>query len=190
MLKAFTDAAGDAIGKAIADIQREARRADELRSAEHRAFMAEQREALAEMLRRADEKIASVRDGREGPAGAPGEKGEPGEQGPQGVPGEKGEKGDKGENGEPAVAPEPEVEEKEIEAFSGMALLRAFAAMPAGIEVPPPNYPEARTQRAGPPQVNVTVEAHLPRKGVERTVVTKHDANGRVAEFERHEVEE
>jgi hypothetical protein len=35
------------------------------------------------------------------------------------------------------------------------------------------------------PIVNVL----MPKKGVERTVVTKHDAEGRVLEFEKHEVD-
>lgn len=40
------------------------------------------------------------------------------------------------------------------------------------------------------PVINVTVPITMPKKGVERTVVTKHDSDGRIAEFEKHEVEE
>lgn len=40
------------------------------------------------------------------------------------------------------------------------------------------------------PDVKVDVHAHLPKKTGERTIVTKHDENGRIAEFERREIED
>jgi hypothetical protein len=47
-------------------------------------------------------------------------------------------------------------------------------------EMPPLPEPE--------PQVNVQVDVHVPKKGVEETVVTERDDKGRVAKFERREV--
>lgn len=32
------------------------------------------------------------------------------------------------------------------------------------------------------------VENHMPKRGVEKTIVTKHDERGRILEFERHEI--
>jgi len=115
MLKAFTDAATDAVAKAIATVHREAERSEQLRQAEHRAFMAEQREAMGSLMRRIEERLASVKDGRDGKDGEPGPQGEqgpPGERGEQGIPGERGldgkdgEPGPQGERGEPGPAGE------------------------------------------------------------------------------------
>lgn len=103
-LKAFTDAASDAVARAIAGVQREASRAEELRAAEHRAFMAEQREAAAVLLRRIEERLAAVRDGidgKDGEPGPPGEQGPPGKDGERGPIGERGEQGVQGEKGDP-----------------------------------------------------------------------------------------
>lgn len=108
-LRGLIDAGADAIARAIAGVQREAARAEELRQAEHRAFMAEQREALTVLSRTAEEKIASVRDGVDGkdgergpvgPQGERGEKGDPGEQGPIGPAGQDGLAGAVGAQGE------------------------------------------------------------------------------------------
>jgi hypothetical protein len=33
----------------------------------------------------------------------------------------------------------------------------------------------------------VVVHNHLPKRGIEKTVVTKHDERGRILEFERRE---
>jgi hypothetical protein len=71
-LKAFTDAAADAVARAIAGVQREASRLDELRAAEHRAFMAEQRETLADLTRRVEVTLANVKDGKDGRDGRDG----------------------------------------------------------------------------------------------------------------------
>lgn len=38
------------------------------------------------------------------------------------------------------------------------------------------------------PEVRVDIHTHIPRKGKERTVVTKHDGSGRISEFEREEI--
>jgi HK97 family phage portal protein len=50
--------------------------------------------------------------------------------------------------------------------------------------------PAVTVEPAIAPPVNVTVPITMPRKGVERTIVTKHDAEGRILEFERSEIEE
>ena len=55
---------------------------------------------------------------------------------------------------------------------------------PINITVPPSPAPVVNITL---PETSLTV--HLPRKNGERTVVTKHDEKGRVAEFERHEIE-
>ena len=105
-LKAFTDAAGDAVARAIASVQREASRAEEVRSAEHRAFMAEARETLAAAMRNLEDKIASVRDGidgKDGRDGIDGREGEPGRQGERGIPGEQGRDGIDGKDGAPGT---------------------------------------------------------------------------------------
>jgi hypothetical protein len=100
-LQPLVDAAEEAVARSIVRIEREAARAEELRAAEHRAFMAEQREALATLVRNAEAKIAEVRDGEPGEKGDPGQPGEKGEPGEPGLPGEPGEPGTPGEMGEP-----------------------------------------------------------------------------------------
>ncbi len=77
------------------------------------------------------------------------------------------------------------------EAFAAMEMLKELAEHPVNIELP------IFVERSSPvrekttqPQVNVTAEIHMPRKGVEKTVVTKHDQDGRIVEFERREEEE
>jgi HK97 family phage portal protein len=40
-----------------------------------------------------------------------------------------------------------------------------------------------------PAAVNVTVPITMPKKGGERTIVTKHDGEGRILEFERNEID-
>lgn len=57
-----------------------------------------------------------------------------------------------------------------------------------------PTEPLRRAANDGkpePPVLNITVpvEVHMAKGGGTRTVVTKHDAQGRIAEFERHEIE-
>lgn len=93
----IADAAIDAVARAIATVQREAERSEALRAAEHRAFMAEQRESLAEMRRMVETRMAEVKDGADG---------KDGEQGPQGEPGEPGPPGEQGPEGPPAYAGE------------------------------------------------------------------------------------
>jgi hypothetical protein len=97
--KAFTDAAIEAVARAIADVKREAERAEALRAAEHRAFMAEQREALAEMRRAIEAKLATVKDGKDGERGEKGDQGEAGERGEQGPAGSDGVDGADGRDG-------------------------------------------------------------------------------------------
>ncbi len=68
-------------------------------------------------------------------------------------------------------------------------------------ELPPPDDDAAKaietlerrldqlTQKAAPPP-NVNLRVQLPRKASEKTIVTKHDENGRVLEFIKQEIEE
>lgn len=123
-LKAFTDAAADAVARTLAGVQREAQRAEELRQAEYRAFFAEQRETVAGLVRKVEERLSEVKDGRDGVDGKDGqdgcdadmvsltkqvetlvaaipvpENGKDGVDGEQGPPGEVGPPGKDGEQG-------------------------------------------------------------------------------------------
>jgi hypothetical protein len=69
ILKSFTDAAGDAVAKAIAGLQRDAARDRELMAAEHRARLAELEAriaAVAELERRVAAKLDTIKDGEPG----------------------------------------------------------------------------------------------------------------------------
>lgn len=109
-LKAFTDAAADAVARAIASVHREATREREVRDAEFRARFAEFEARMMSVValeRQLSERLASLKDGEQGPQG---ERGEPGEQGPVGESGDtgpKGEPGEAGERGEPGIPGEP-----------------------------------------------------------------------------------
>lgn len=98
-IKAFTDVAADAVARAIAGVQREAERAEQLRQAEYRAFFAEQREVVSALTRRVEDRLAEVKDGKDGLAGPPGEPGAPGKDGEQGPPGRDGNDGADGRDG-------------------------------------------------------------------------------------------
>lgn len=68
-MRAFTDAAADAVARAIADVHREAQRERELRDAEHRARLAVldgHISAAVETERRLSERLASLKDGANG----------------------------------------------------------------------------------------------------------------------------
>lgn len=97
-LRSFTDAAADAVARAIAGLQRDAQRERELREAEHRARLAELETrllAVADIERQLAERLAVLKDGEAGPQG------EPGDAGPQGERGEPGPAGEAGPQGEP-----------------------------------------------------------------------------------------
>jgi len=153
----------------------------------------------------------------EGPQGEKGEKGEPGENGSNGLAGADGKDGkdgrgvkdllidregqlvatmDDGEmkklgpilgkdgtdgtNGRDGQDAECLVEEDEM-------LISATLRKELGsnlIQLSDPIPFETKTQ----PPVHVTVENHMPKRGIEKTVVTKHDDRGRVIEFERREI--
>lgn len=98
-IKAFTDAAADSVARAIAGVQREAQRAEELRQAEYRAFFAEQRETMSGLIRKVEERLAEVKDGKDGERGEKGDPGEKGERGDQGDPGRDGSDGVDGRDG-------------------------------------------------------------------------------------------
>jgi hypothetical protein len=121
-LKAFTDAAADAVARTIAGIQREAQRERELRDAEHKLRLAE----LDALKREVADRLASIKDGEPGKDGRDGRDGIDGKDADQelvvrtvaetvetvlatwerpkdgepGLPGERGEKGEPGERGE------------------------------------------------------------------------------------------
>lgn len=89
---------------------REVEQAEALRSAEHRAliaehraWMTEQRAAHDEQVRKIDNKLATVRDGRDGADGAPGRDGIDGINGRDGTDGAAGRDGADGVNGKDGV---------------------------------------------------------------------------------------
>lgn len=92
-LKAFTDAAADAVARTLSNVTKEAERAEQLRQAEHRAFMAEQRETVSALIRTVEERLATVKDGKDG------DRGEKGDEGPAGPKGDQGPGGLDGSNG-------------------------------------------------------------------------------------------
>lgn len=95
---------------------------------------------------------------------------------------------------QPAAAAENEREQDDI--MDGLTaiglddLSAAFGQALAGVPQPPPPPapPDLAEIFARLPQPNINIDVHLPGRGVERTRVTKHDAQGRVLEFEREEV--
>lgn len=98
-LKAFTDAVSDVVARTIAGIQREAKMAEELRQAEYRAFFAEQRETVSGLIRKVEERLSEVKDGKDGERGEKGDEGAPGKDGDQGPPGRDGSNGADGRDG-------------------------------------------------------------------------------------------
>ncbi|MEH3121986.1 MAG: hypothetical protein PGN16_08410 [Sphingomonas phyllosphaerae] len=98
-LRALIEGSRDAVRRVIADLRERADAAERLRDAEHRAFMAEQREALSALTRRVEDRLATVRDGVDGKDGADGQKGDRGEPGAQGEPGRDGQDGAAGADG-------------------------------------------------------------------------------------------
>lgn len=101
---------------------------------------------------------------------------------------EKGDKGDPGEPGKDGKDAEPEEEwgvGLTTEEKSGLVsmLLRKELGDDDLITLPDPVCWLPAQQ-----QSPVVVHNHLPKRGVEKTVVTKHDERGRIVEFERHEV--
>lgn len=105
-LRALIEGGRDAIGRVIADLREKAAANERVRDAEHRAFMAEQREVAALMLRAIETKLAEVRDGapgRDGVDGKDGADGAPGERGPQGEPGRDGTDGAPGADGRDGI---------------------------------------------------------------------------------------
>jgi hypothetical protein len=85
-LKAFTDAAADAIARAIAGVQREAQRERDVRDAEHRARMAELDARIASVAvleRQVADRLATLKDGVDGRDGKDGLDGQPGKDADQ-----------------------------------------------------------------------------------------------------------
>lgn len=97
----LSDGSTRELGEAIdrERIYKDAERANELRAAEHRAFMAETRESLAEMRRSIEARLAEVKDGKDGERGEKGEQGPPGQDGEQGPAGRDGNDGADGRDG-------------------------------------------------------------------------------------------
>lgn len=106
-VRAFIAGSQDAVRRVIADLRQKADAAEQLRQAEHRAFMAEQREKLGELARAVADRLATVRDGRDGVDGRDGEPGAQGERGPAGETGPQGERGLAGERGVDGATGEP-----------------------------------------------------------------------------------
>lgn len=106
-LKAFTDAAADAVARAIAGVQRDAQREKDIRDAEHRARLAEldarisSATALEIQLR---DRLSSLKDGVDGKDGERGLDGAPGRDGADGKDGLPGENGKDGERGADGIA--------------------------------------------------------------------------------------
>ena len=63
-----------------------------------------------------------------------------------------------------------------------------ISAVPGGLDDEPAEPPE----KAAPQVIHVEtpVHVHLPSKTGEKTIVTKHDSKGRIAEFERRPIED
>jgi lambda family phage portal protein len=69
------------------------------------------------------------------------------------------------------------------------AMVSAITGMPQPPAPPePPDLVKLFDTLPKPVEPVVNVNVHLPGKGIERTRVTKHDAQGRILEFEREEV--
>ncbi|MCO5071135.1 MAG: hypothetical protein M9944_08015 [Rhizobiaceae bacterium] len=71
-LRSFTDAAADAVAREIASLRKEAQHARELHDAEYRARLAEldaRLASVAELERRVETRLASLKDGEPGPRG-------------------------------------------------------------------------------------------------------------------------
>ncbi len=104
-IRALIDGSRDAVRRVIADLREKAATAEQVRAAEHRAFMAEQREALVIMKRAIEDRLATVRDGVDGKDGAPGRAGADGrdgaagQDGADGLPGRDGQDGASGRDG-------------------------------------------------------------------------------------------
>lgn len=161
----------------------------------------------------ATERLASLQDGKDGEQGPPGQDGAPGLPGPpgeaiQGIPGDPGRDGEPGlpgKGGEPGRG----ADLNEIAALLVGQVEQAVAkAMPLPPEIPsaPPEVAErvtkALTFLAMPipvfghvapesvvrtPDVFVNIANHIPRKGVERTSVTKRGDKGEILELQRVE---
>lgn len=105
-------------------------------------------------------------------------------QGKDGEPGPRGEKGDPGADGKDGRDGIDAVLDDEAGA-SLMAAALADELRGISVEMPdPPTVPIASANKQQP--VNVNIQNHIPRQRKERTVVTRHDESGRIAEFERH----
>ncbi len=86
-LRSFTDAAADAVARAIAAVHREAKREEAVRDAEYRARLAELDArilAVTDLERRVADKLASLKDGEPGRDGKDGTNGKDGQNGADG----------------------------------------------------------------------------------------------------------
>lgn len=110
-----------------------------------------------------------------------------GKDGLNGTSGADGLPGADGADGQDAPIPEqkPELSEDEKTALAGMFLQKELGTSPI-IELPPIVF--SAPQHSAPAPISLKVENHMPKRGVEKTIVTKHDERGRIVEFERHEV--
>jgi hypothetical protein len=151
------------------------------------------------------------RDGEPGLHGKDGLPGEPGKDGLHGKDGEPGRDGLSGQDGLPGKdgLPGRDADPNEIAALLVGQVEQAVAkAMPAPLEIPsaPPEVTERVTKAlsflampipaygraasetvARIPEVHVNIANHIPRKGVERTSVTKRGDKGEILELQRVE---
>src|SRR4051812_42633334 len=107
------------------------------------------------------DKASAVKDGANGTDGI---------NGVNGVNGVDGRDGRDGRDAE--IPPVPD----DVAAMVTRALMFAAQPMPTPERVAPDK-----------PELHVSIQNNIPRKGVERTVVTKHDDKGRILEFQRVE---
>jgi hypothetical protein len=160
------------------------------------------------------ERIAALeaREPEKGEKGDPGEKGETGERGADGINGRDGaglidgfvsreghlvctlsdgttrDFGEiLGKDGRDGIDGKSAEELSDDDDLLVSAMLRKELGEGRLIELPEPVAAPLAKPTAQPP-ITLTIENHLPKRGVEKTVVTKHDERGRVLEFERREL--
>lgn len=135
-------------------------------------------------------------DGRDGVDGRDGEPGEPGEKGADGRDADEEaikaaltehlEGVVKAEVERATASTDPVLTDEERAAIASMLLRKELGEGPI-IDLPEA-APHIAPVAKAPQPIIVKVDVPQPRKGVEKTVVTKHDERGRIVEFERHEV--
>jgi integrin beta 3 len=170
-MQRLPDALASALGRVVADVQRQARKDYELIVAECRGIIANLRLDIAtakeeghrlraEDRQRIDVALAALKDGPPGPRGEPGERGEPGapgERGERGVQGLgiKGDPGERGSPGEPGRDVDPELVRGVLATIqSAQSKLKALPLLPGSFLVDEAGmlqaiYPDGSTKAIG-----------------------------------------